>query len=108
MTNCNENQCSTESHQSCCPVEQSSNSQCCPIEKSVEMWSSAFFIAMKEASVDVLKEKIKKNWGHVLDKKADAVLAAMDTHWKSVLAQGKAQVDLKDAFKKIYEQALQK
>ena len=96
--------CSTHNEKNeACPVEKSVSQSCCPIEKGIELWQSSFFQAMKSAQVDILKEKIRKNWGPVLDKEADAVLAAMETHWHSVLNQAKAQMDLKENFKKIYQ-----
>ena len=99
-----ENKCSTQSG-SCethqeegCPTESSS---CCPIEKMTDLWSCAFKQALKEAHVDILKAKIQKAWGPKMDKMADAVLEAMEVQWHSVLAQGKAKIDLKDKISKI-------
>ncbi len=98
--------CSTASHkEDCCPVERSLQEQCCPVEKATEMWQKAFFCAMKETSVDILKEKIRKEYGPVMEKKAAAVVEAMGVHWQSLMAQGKAQADLREAFKKIYQSA---
>ena len=99
-----ENKCSTQSgtcetHQEdCCPTESSS---CCPIEKATDLWSCAFKQAMKEAHVEVLKAKIHKAWGPKMDKMADAVLETMEIQWQSMLAQGKAKIDLKEKITKI-------
>lgn len=90
----------------CCPVEKSLNQNCgCPIEASAEMWQKAFFCAMKEASKDILKEKIRKSWGPVLEKEADAVLETMGTHWQSLLAQARAQKSLRESLAKIQQSA---
>ncbi len=69
------------------------------------MWNTSFFKAMGEVQVDVLKEKIRSTWGAVIDKEADAIIEAMGTHWQSILAQAKAQYDLREKIKKIYENA---
>lgn len=89
--------------ESCCPVEKSLQDACCPVEKGAEMWQKAFFCAMKETSKDILKEKIRKAWGPVLEKEADAVVEAMGVHWRSVLAQAYAQKSLKENLAKIYQ-----
>ena len=99
-----QNKCSTESQtcqetaEECCPTQ---SEDCCPIEQATNLWKSAFFQAMKEVHVDILKAKIQKAWGPKLEKSADAVLEAMETQWKSSLTKGKAQHDLKEKLKNI-------
>ncbi len=100
MSNCN-----TENNEATCSVEKSLKDMSCPVENSVGMWNSSFFKAMGEVQVDVLKEKIRATWGTVIDKEADAIVEAMGTHWQSTLAQAKAQCDLRENIKKIYEGA---
>jgi hypothetical protein len=101
MSQCTTDAC-CEEQDTCCPVEKSiKEGSCCPVDKSIEIWSQSFFQAMKGAQVDILKEKIRKNWGPVLDQQADAVLAAMGTHWHAMLAQGKAQAELRENMKNI-------
>jgi hypothetical protein len=95
----------SRSQESCCAVEKSLQDSCCPVEKSAEMWQKAFFCAMKEASTDILKEKIRKAWGPVLEKEADAVVEAMGVHWRSILAQAQAQKSLKESLAKIQQSA---
>ncbi len=87
----------------CCPVEKSALSCECPIEQSTELWTRSFFAAMREAQIDVLKEKIRKAWGPVMDKVADATVEAMGAHWQATLSQGKAQYDLRQNIQKIFE-----
>ena len=89
--------CDTRGTSECGPSE----SSCCPIEKAAAMWQCAFFEAMKQAHVEVLKAKIHKSWGPKMDKAADAVLEAMEAQWQSMLVQGKAKLDLKDKLGKI-------
>ena len=75
------------------------------MEQSARMWQKAFFQAMKEAQTDILKEKIRKQWGSFMDKEADAIITAMGVHWQSMLAQAKAQGDLRETLRGIFESA---
>ncbi len=98
--------CQTQtSEKSECPVEKSIEQGCCPIESATKMWQNAFFVAMKEAKVDILKEKIRKTWGPMLEKGADATVEAMGIYWESVLSQAKAKVSLKENINKICQSA---
>lgn len=87
-----------------CPVEKAISEGCCPIEASIGTWKSSFATAMKETQVEILKSRIKKNWGPLMEKEGDAIIAAVGTHWQSMLAQAKAKQDVKEAFKKIFEE----
>ena len=97
MSDCDEKSCSASS--SCCE-----ESCCCPACKgdcggdpvtcATRMWTGAFFQAMHAAHVDILKSKIQKAWGPMLDKSADAVMEAMGAKWQSMLAEAKAKADL--------------
>ena len=100
-----ENKCSTESGccatthtEECCPTQSES---CCPVETATKMWKQAFFQAMKEAHVEVLKAKIHKAWGPKMDKAADVVLEAMEAQWSSMLGKAKSEIDLKERLAKI-------
>jgi len=88
----------------CCPVEKSVNEVSCPVECAVDMWQSAFFQGMKELQIEIIKEKARKAFGDLMEKEGDAVVKAMGTHWESMLAQAKAQCDLREEFKSIFEQ----
>ena len=91
-----ENNCSTEKGN--CDTHGSSQPKgdCCPITMATDMWTCAFHQAIKEAHVEVLKAKIHKAWGSKMDKTADAVIAAMEAQWGSMLAAGKAKKELKE------------
>lgn len=111
MSHCDDtkNICSTqESKKTICPVQESVSQTQCPLEAAVEMWQSAFFEAMHEVQVDILKEKIRKDWGDLLEKKGDAIMESMGIHWQTVLQQAKAKVDLRENFMEIIKQAHQK
>jgi hypothetical protein len=104
MSECKTTQCCDE-QESCCPVEKSINEACCPAEVSTKVWTSSFFQAMKEAQVDLLKEKIRKSWGPIMEKQSDAILAAMGTHWQTMLTQAQAQCELRETMKTIMKSA---
>lgn len=73
-----------------------------PIECAVAMWSCAFFQAMKELQVDLLKVKIQKAWGAKMDKAADAVLEAMGVQWQSMLAKAQAQAEVRERLRSLW------
>ncbi len=100
MTDCTDTTTCTTSNE-CCAVEKSMAEACCPVENTVQMGNKAFFQAMKEVHVESLKEKIKAQWGSVIDQKSDAIVKAMGTQWEAMLAQGKARKELRDEFTKI-------
>ena len=87
----------------CCPVEKAFDEACCPVDASVKMLKNSFCKAMAEAQVDILKEKIRKEWGEVMGKQADAILKTMGTYWKTSLEQGNAQAELRDSIQKIHQ-----
>ena len=103
MSECKTNTCHDK--EQCCTEEKSSCNKTCPIEGAVDMWNASFFQAMRETQVELLKGKIKKTWGPVLEKEADAVLAAMGTCWETTIKKAKAECDLRETFKKIYSEA---
>ncbi len=74
-----------------------------PIECASGMWTGAFFQAMKQTQVEILKAKIQKAWGSKMDKAADAVLEAMETQWQSMLAQGKAKGTLREKLRSLWQ-----
>ena len=72
--------------QTCCSPESAS-----PIDHVAGLWKDAFFHAMKQAQVEALKARIIKNWGPMIDKEADAMIAAMGAKWEAMIAQVKAE-----------------
>ena len=75
-----------------------------PIECGMGMWTGAFFQAMKDAQVDLLKAKIQKAWGAKMDKAADAILEAMGTQWQTMLAQAQAKADVRERLRRIWQE----
>jgi hypothetical protein len=68
------------------------------------MWSCAFFQAMKQVQVDLLKPKIQKAWGAKMDKAAEAVLEAMGVQWQSMVAQGQAKAQLREKLSALWQE----
>jgi hypothetical protein len=71
------------------------------VDISAKMGTKAFSRAMMEVQVDSLKDKIKKVFGEKIDKKSDAIVKAMGTHWQSLLTQANAQKVLREEMEKI-------
>lgn len=70
----------------------------CPIDCAAGMWNESFVQAMRQAQVEILKEKIKKAWGPLLDQSADAALESMGACWQSMIAEVRA-AQAKETFK---------
>lgn len=115
MKNC----CSTESCQNeaeatqCnCGCSNQGSCQCgseceCPIECASEKWQKSFCKAMGQAQTEILKAKILKAWGPMMDKVADALLETMGAVWQEKVAEVRA-AEAKQAFKqKIHDAWLQ-
>ena len=75
-----------------------------PVECGVGMWSGAFFQALKETQVEILKAKIQKAWGARMDKAADAVLETMEAQWQGMLAQARSKSDLRARLQALWQQ----
>ena len=78
-----ETSCSTESCKQSC---ESSESEC-PIECAADQWKDSFCRAMTEAQVEILKAKILKAHGPMLEQAADALLEAAMACWQEKIAQ---------------------
>jgi len=57
------------------------------VECAAEKWKKSMCQAMHEAQVEVLKAKILKAHGPMLEEAADAVLAAAMACWQSQIAE---------------------
>ncbi len=74
---------------------------CCPVDMAIEKWSKAFCQAKHEAMVEILKTKIKAQWGDCLDKASDAVMVAMEAQWKGTMLAAKGRVEFKETIKNM-------
>ena len=98
-----ENKCSTESCETK-PQTPCKTEDCCPVEMAIGMWNEAFCQAMREVQVDILKKKIQAAWGSNMDKVGEEILETMGVKWQSMLANGKAQKDLRESIMKIWSE----
>lgn len=100
-------QCSTD----CCPTEAAATQPCssgpaqclaeagcnCPIEGATRMWGKSFGEAMCQAQTEILKAKILKAWGPMLDQAADAMMETMGALWAEKIAEVRT-AEAKSAF----------
>ena len=70
------------------------------MEHVMHMWKSAGCKAWQEVVTDILKEKIRKQWGAELEKGADAFVAAMGAGWHAKIAKAKAEAEFRKAVEK--------
>ena len=82
-------ECETTATEGAChkPEPCSPSAEECPIECAAGMWKGSFFEAMRETQVDILKAKIHKAWGPMMEQVADALLESMEACWHAKLAQ---------------------
>ena len=108
---CDSESCETESSSQACRPTSGKGCPCgtpgCsgdPVDCATGMWSCAFFTAMKQVQVEILKQKIQKAWGPKMDKAADAVLEAMGVQWQSMLAQAGAKAQLRQRLSSLWQE----
>ena len=75
-----------------------------PVSCGTAMWVSSFFQAMKAVQVDILKAKIQKAWGPMMEKAGDAALESMGVMWQSMQAQAKAKEDFRTKLQKVWQE----
>ncbi len=66
----------------------------------VAMWRSNACTAWTEVVTEILKEKIRKQYGAELEKGADAFVAAMGAGWQAKVAKAKAEAEFRKAVEK--------
>jgi hypothetical protein len=71
----------------------------CPIEGMTNMWAESFGTAMKQAQTEILKAKILKAWGPMLDQAANKMMETMGALWAVKIAEVRA-AEAKQAFQK--------
>ncbi len=108
---CGEGSCETEScESSSCGSSCGSECDACggkcggdAYECATQMWSSAFFQAMRTVQADILKAKIQKAWGSKMDKAADIILESMGAKWQSMIAEAKAKAEVREKLQGLWE-----
>jgi hypothetical protein len=74
-----------------------------PVACSMNMWKKAFFKAMHEVHVDLLKAKIQKNWGPMMEKGADLTLEAMGAMWQGMMNESKMKSEMREKFENLFK-----
>ena len=75
-----------------------------PYDCGTAMWGCSFFQAMKEVQIELLKPKIQKAWGPMMEKAADGILKSMESCWQSMVAQTEAKEDFKELLRSLWTQ----
>ena len=86
MSKCcdNETKCDPAGEEMC-PSECDSAPEC-PVECATDQWKDSYCQAMSAVQVDILKAKILKAHGPMLEQAADAFLEAATACWQSKIA----------------------
>ena len=109
MSKCcdSETQCETSCSTEDCKTQSCGSSGECPIECATEKWKDSFCQAMQAAQVEILKAKILKAHGPMLEQAADAFLEAAMACWQTQIATVRA-AEAKQGFKeKLHDLWLQ-
>ncbi len=61
----------------------------CPVESMTRLWTGSFGAAMKQAQTEILKAKILKAWGPMMEQAADNLLETMGAVWAAKIAEVK-------------------
>ena len=77
-----------------CLAEAGSN---CPIEGATQTWAKSFGEAMCQTQTEILKAKIVKAWGPMMEQAADAMMETMGALWAEKIAQVRT-AEAKSAF----------
>ncbi len=75
-----------------------------PIACASAMWTCSFFKALQAAQVDLLKARIQKAWGAKMEKAADIILEAMGMRWQAMLAETKANADVREQLARLWQE----
>ena len=113
MSECGTNECSTQSGSCSTPSGSGSPAECrcpgcgqasCPdpYECGMKMWAGSFFQAMQQVQIEILKPKIQKAFGPMMEKAANGTLDAMGAHWQSIVTKAKAREDFKELLRNLW------
>jgi hypothetical protein len=75
-----------------------------PLNCSTAMWACSFMTAMKETQVELIKARVKKAWGPMMEKAADAMVEAMGEKWQGMVAQSKPKNDFKQKLWSLWQE----
>ncbi len=92
MSKCcdNETQCESSCSSESCRPSCAASAEECPLDCAAEKWQDSFCKAMTAAQVEILKAKILKAHGPMLEQAADAFLEAAMACWQTQIAKVRA------------------
>ncbi|VVM04885.1 hypothetical protein MAMC_00261 [Methylacidimicrobium cyclopophantes] len=98
----------SDCEEKCCHEEKSGHhkgAEGCPEEGDLvghiaQLWKSASCAAWSEVLKEILKEKIRAQWGSQLEKGAEAYVAAAGAGWQAKVAKAKAEAEFRKAIEK--------
>jgi hypothetical protein len=70
------------------------------------MWQASFMQAMRETQTEIIKEKIKKAWGPMMEQAANGVIESMGACWEAMIAGIKAAEAKQEFRQKLRDQWL--
>src|SRR5688572_20792060 len=113
MSKCcdSETQCETSCSAEECQPSCDSQASECPIESAADMGKGSFMQAMREAQVEILKPKILKAHGPMMEQAADAFLEAATACWQTQIAEVRkheASESFKGKLRDLWLQAVKK
>ncbi len=84
------------------------------LDHTTQLWERAFWRALEELRVEILKDKIRAAWGPAMGKTAEQVVAAMSEEWKEFHArearrkEQASEAPQRDRIREVLEKALKK
>ena len=107
--------CPVTGHRAGCPVTGHGTCPVCghlggiadPFTNSPDVWIQHVTEAIRQVQVDILKAKVQKAFGPMLEKGADAALECAETTSQALFAQStafKAKEDLRERIRKIFSE----
>lgn len=76
----------------------------CPVDMAKSCWDASFMRAMCDVQTEMLRNRIKKEWGPMMEKVADAVIETHSTVWQSWLSMAKAKCNLRERMIEIWSE----
>ncbi len=81
------------------------------LDQSAAAWERAFWKALHEVRVEMMKERIRAAWGEGMKETADGVLAAMHADWKKfreLEAAEEAKAGPREALRAVLKEGLKR
>ena len=93
-------ECSEGSGKGSCPTD----ALPCPVDIAAKCWNQSFMRAMCDVQTDMLRARIKKEWGPQMEKVADAMFESHGEVWRSWVSMAKAKAGLRERMIEIFSE----